>query len=90
MPVVRRSVTLVNEQGLHVRPITRMLEIARRHQSRLTVTSGEVRADGRDLFQMLKLAAPHGGALEFDADGEDAEALVAALEKLVADRFGEG
>ena len=90
MPVVRRSVTLVNEQGLHARPITRMIEIARRHQARLTVSCGDVRADGRSMMQMLMLAAPHGAVLEFDAEGEDADALVAALEKLVADRFGEG
>jgi phosphotransferase system HPr (HPr) family protein len=89
MPRVRRSASLVNAQGLHARPISKMIEVARRHRATLTVSCGELKADGRSMLQMLTLAAPSGSVLEFDADGEDAEALVAELEKLVAERFHE-
>jgi phosphotransferase system HPr-like phosphotransfer protein len=41
------------------------------------------------MLQMLTLAAPPGAVLEFEADGEDAEALVSALEKVIAERFHE-
>ncbi len=89
MPRVRRSVTLVNVQGLHARPISRIVETARRHRSSLAISSGCVRADGRNLLQMLTLAAPPGTVLELDCEGDDAEELVAALERLIAERFGE-
>jgi phosphotransferase system HPr (HPr) family protein len=89
MPRVRRSATLVNSQGLHARPISRMIEVARRHRSALTISCNGVRADGRNMLQMLSLAAPSGSVLEFEADGEDAEELVCTLEKLVAARFDE-
>ena len=89
MPRVRRSAALVNAQGLHARPISKLIEVARRHRAALTISCGDIRADGRNMLQMLTLAAPSGSVLEFDADGEDAEALVAELEKLVADRFQE-
>jgi phosphocarrier protein len=89
MPQVRRSAKLVNAQGLHARPIGRLLAVARAHQSKLVVSCDGVRADGRNMLQLLTLAAPSGSLLEFEAEGEDAEALVAELEKLVASRFGE-
>jgi phosphocarrier protein NPr len=38
---------------------------------------------------MLTLAAPCGAALEFEAEGDDAQALVDALVALVESRFGE-
>ena len=89
MPQVRRSATLLNPQGLHARPISKMIEVARRHRAKLRITVGDVTADGRNMLQMLTLAAPVGSVLELDADGEDADALVAELERLVAAKFDE-
>jgi phosphotransferase system HPr (HPr) family protein len=89
MAHVRRSATLVNAHGLHARPISRIIEVARRHSAEVFVSCGGVRANGRRMLEMLMLAAPPGAELEFDAEGDDAEALVAELEKLVAEKFGE-
>jgi phosphocarrier protein len=82
-------VQLANRQGLHARPISRLIEIARRHRAALEVRCGDARADGRRMLEMLTLAAPHGSVLEFDAEGDDAEALLAELAALVESRFGE-
>ena len=89
MAAVRRSATLVNSQGLHARPISRMIETARKHRAALVVSCAGVRADGRNMLQMLTLAAPPGSVLEFEAEGEDAAELVAELLRLVAEKFGE-
>ncbi len=89
MPRVVRSAVLLNEHGLHARPISKLLEVARRFGAALVVRSDGARADGRKMLQMLTLAAPCGAALEFEADGDDAEALVDALVALVESRFGE-
>jgi phosphocarrier protein HPr len=89
VPLVRRTVTLVNPQGLHARPISKLLETAKRHESSLRIVSGGRQVNGRSMLDMLTLAAPAGAVLELEAEGPDAEALVSALERLVADRFGE-
>ena len=89
MPRVVRSATLVNAQGLHARPISKLIAVARAHQALLKIRCGAVEADGRSMLQMLQLAAPNGAVLEFDAEGADAEELVVALEKLIASRFDE-
>jgi phosphotransferase system HPr (HPr) family protein len=89
VPSVRRSLTIVNQQGLHARPISKMIEVARRHQASLKLRCGTQSANGRKMLEMLALAAPVGSLLEVEADGDDAAALVDELEKLVASRFGE-
>ena len=89
MPRVVRSVVLLNEHGLHARPISRLLEVARRFGASLVIRCDGAKADGRRMLQMLTLAAPCGASLEFEADGDDAQALVDALVALVESRFGE-
>jgi phosphotransferase system HPr (HPr) family protein len=89
LPPLRRSLTIVNQLGLHARPISKMIEVARRHQASLTIRCGDQRANGRKMLEMLALAAPVGSLLEVEAEGEDAQALVDELERLVAARFGE-
>lgn len=89
MPPLRRSLVIVNQLGLHARPISRIIEVARRHQAAVTIRCGEQTANGRRMLEMLALAAPVGTVLEVEADGEDAQALLDDLEALVASRFGE-
>lgn len=89
MSSVRRSLTIVNQQGLHARPISKMIEVARRHRAAITIRCGEQAANGRKMLEMLALAAPVGTVLDVEADGDDAAELVDELERLVASRFGE-
>ena len=53
-----------------------------------------VRRDGQSvagdsIMGLLMLAAANGSQIEVATDGNEAKALMAALEVLVADRFGE-
>lgn len=89
MPPLRRSLTIVNQLGLHARPISKLIEVARRHQAAVTIRCGEQQANGRKMLEMLALAAPVGSVLEVEAEGEDAQALLDELAQLVASRFGE-
>ncbi|MBL8841551.1 MAG: HPr family phosphocarrier protein [Planctomycetes bacterium] len=90
MPKVSRSTTLVNEHGLHARPISKLIEVARRHQAVLLMRCAGKCANGRRMLEMLTLAAPVGSVIEFEADGDDAEQLVDALVALVEAKFIDG
>jgi phosphocarrier protein len=46
-------------------------------------------ACGDSIMGLLMLAASKGSSIEVVTSGPDAEALAAAIETLVADRFGE-
>jgi phosphocarrier protein HPr len=44
---------------------------------------------GDSIMSLLTLAVPCGSTIQVSARGKDAEAALDALEKLLADRFGE-
>jgi phosphotransferase system HPr (HPr) family protein len=85
----RRVVKIVNKQGLHARPSTRIVEIANRHRSEITIRAGKGTANAKSVLSILALSAPLGTELTLEATGEDEEAAVAALAAEVERGFGE-
>ncbi|MBI5365973.1 MAG: HPr family phosphocarrier protein [Planctomycetes bacterium] len=86
---VERPLTIVNKRGLHVRPATQFAEVASRFSSSITVGKDGLLSDAKSILDLLMLAAAEGVVLHVRADGPDAEQAVAALEQLVAGKFGE-
>lgn len=78
-----------NKEGLHFRPIMQFVDLAQRFAAGLTVHCGDRQADGRSPMEMLMLVATQGSTVRVVADGDDAEALVAALTGLIESGFGE-
>ena len=86
---VRRALKIVNRQGLHARPSTRIVEIANRHQSNITIQCGSATANAKSVLSLLALSAPFGTELTIEAEGPDEDAAVAALAAEVERGFGE-
>ncbi len=84
-----RTVRLVNRLGLHARAAARFVDLAGRFRSSIVVAMGGIGVDGKSILGILTLAAPCGTELRLVADGDDAEAALAALAGLVAEGFGE-
>jgi phosphocarrier protein HPr len=92
MPKLVRDIIVQNSLGLHARPAMQFVDTANQFVSDITVIKGGAEpgeADGKSVMQMIILAAEQGTSLTIAADGEDAEAAVAALAKLFDDKFGE-
>lgn len=89
MPIVKTSVTIRNVAGLHARPAMSFVDAASAFKANVRVRLGSQDVDGKSIMQMLLLAASQGAELEIEADGEDADDAVAALEALVARKFDE-
>ena len=92
MPKASRNIVVQNSLGLHARPAMQFVDVANQFASNIIVTKGGAEpgeADGKSVMQMIILAAEQGTALSIVAEGEDAEAAVAALVKLFDDKFGE-
>jgi phosphocarrier protein HPr len=87
--VVERSAPIVNRLGLHARPAAEFVKVANRFQAHILVRKDELEVNGKSIMGMMMLAAECGSALLITADGDDAEAAVAALLALVAAGFGE-
>jgi phosphotransferase system HPr (HPr) family protein len=80
---------LLNKVGLHARPASLFVQTAARFASSITIECNARRANAKSILQVLSLGAGGGAEISIHAEGEDAEAAVAALQQLIADKFGE-
>jgi phosphocarrier protein len=83
------TVTVVNELGLHARAATVLARLAGCYASDLYLAKDGREVNGKSIMNMLLLTATKGSRIEVRAVGDDCEALIAAVERLVADKFGE-
>jgi phosphocarrier protein len=86
---LEKTVELVNRLGLHARAASKFVQEASRFVADIRVRHNDEEVNGKSILGLLLLAAPFGSRLTITAEGQDAEEALAALEKLIADRFGE-
>ena len=84
-----RTLEIVNEKGLHARASARLVETVEKFDADAEVSRDGMSASGDSIMGLLMLAASRGTTIEVRTSGREAEALAEALEKLVANRFGE-
>ncbi len=89
MAIVERRMEIVNRNGLHARPAAEFVKITGRFTSEITVTNGDMSVNGKSIMGVMTLAAECGTVLTVRATGDDAEAAIVAVEKLVARGFEE-
>ena len=89
MPEAR--VTIINPLGLHARPAAQLVNLVRGFSSSVEVRQPESgrAVDGRSILSLLTLAASRGCSLEICAEGDDAAEVLAAVENLFKNGFGE-
>jgi phosphocarrier protein HPr len=84
-----RSVTVVNQLGMHARAAAKFVHLATRYEARIRVARQGREMDGKSIMGILLLAAARGSTVTITADGVDEEAAVAALTALIESGFGE-
>ena len=87
--MISRTVTVVNELGMHARAAAKFVHLATRFQSHVRVALDTREMDGKSIMGILLLAAARGSAITISADGADAHAAVEALTALVESGFSE-
>lgn len=83
------TVTIVNRLGLHARPAMAFVDLASTFKCNVCVKREDTEVDGKSIMQMMMLAATQGTPLDIVAEGDDADAALAALKSLVARGFDE-
>ena len=78
----RRTVTVINEQGLHFRPCQLIAMAAQQHHGSVSLTRGTTRADAKSLLELLTLAAECGSQLELEVMGPNANEIVEKVSEL--------
>jgi phosphocarrier protein HPr len=82
-------VRLVHAVGMHARPAVKLTKLAKRFQAQISIRASETAdwINAKSVVKVMALRAPRDSTIEIKANGEDAEAAVAALIDLVATDF---
>ncbi len=89
-PAVIRSVTIVNQRGLHARAAAKFVQVVAKYpQARIQVAKDGQTVNGESIMGLMMLAGTQGSSIEISASGAEAIAAISALVELVENRFGE-
>jgi phosphocarrier protein len=81
---------IVNKLGLHARAAAKLTHLAGDFQSEIWISRSGRRVNAKSIMGVMMLAAGQRSMVLIEAEGPDAEQAIAALVKLIADKFGEG
>jgi len=80
---------IVNKLGLHARAAAKLTEVAGAFAAEVWLSRNGRRVNAKSIMGVMMLAAGQGSTVALEAEGQDADAALAALTKLIAERFGE-
>ena len=89
MSLVSRQVLITNRRGLHARASAKFVTLASGLGTELTVEKDGSKVTGTSIMGLMMLGAAKGDTIVISAEGEGAETAVAAMCRLVEERFGE-
>jgi phosphocarrier protein HPr len=87
--VVSREFQIVNQRGLHARASAKFVQVAGGFEASVDVERDGVKVGGTSIMGLMMLAASPGCSIRVTAKGPEANEVMAALEELIATRFGE-
>ena len=89
MAKIVKKLEIKNKLGLHARAAALLVQTVNKFSAQVSVSKDGQTADGRSIMGVLTLAATQGSKIHIEANGEDAEKVVKAIEKLLDNRFNE-
>jgi phosphocarrier protein HPr len=82
---VRTTEVVVSwEKGLHVRPASKLVELARTFRASIVLECGGHIANARSILSILLMCATVGTTLKIAVDGEDEEKALQAVQQVFA------
>lgn len=87
--MVKKSIILTNESGLHARPASLFVNTAQKFASNISIEKDNVKIDGKSILGLLTLGAGKGTEISIIAEGKDEEKSVKELIELIKSGFGE-
>jgi phosphocarrier protein len=84
------EVEIINQLGLHARASAKLTQLAAQYKSEVWLTRNGRRVNGKSIMGVMMLAAGIGSKVQIETTGADENDAMTALQKLIADKFGEG
>ena len=86
---IRRTIRVINPRGLHPRIIDLFTKTAKKYTSAVTLGYGEMRADGKSVWDLIMLVVLPDSEVVLEVDGPDAPIAVEPLTEILASPGGE-
>jgi phosphocarrier protein HPr len=84
-----KDFTVSNKLGIHARPAAMFVKTANRFTCDIFVEKDGEKVNGKSIMGLMMLAAGPGSTLTVHAQGQDASAALAEIEKLIKRKFDE-
>ena len=87
--MIKHQLTIQNKLGLHTRAAAKLVDTAQRYASRIELVFRDRTVDCKSIMGVITLGAVKDNHLDVIAHGEDENEAIAAIAKVVNDKFGE-
>ncbi len=84
-----RELLIINKRGLHARASAKFVQTVEGFNAQVSVSKDGMTVGGTSIMGLMMLAASPGCSISVSTSGEQAEAVLDALDQLVANKFGE-
>jgi phosphocarrier protein len=85
----RVEAEILNKLGLHARASAKLTQLAGSFPCEVWMERGSRRINTKSIMGVMMLAAGKGSTVIIDTEGERAEEAAAAVQALIANKFGE-
>ncbi|HVY07321.1 MAG TPA: HPr family phosphocarrier protein [Burkholderiales bacterium] len=86
----QREIEIVNKLGLHARASAKLTQLAAQFAAEVWIAREGRKVNAKSIMGVMMLAAAKGSVIAIETDGADEDQAMAALVKLIGDKFGEG
>jgi phosphocarrier protein len=87
--MLQQEVEIINRLGLHARASAKLTQLAGAYQSEVWLSRNGRRVNAKSIMGVMMLAAAKGTTVTVETSGTDEQEAIAAVLKLIGDKFGE-
>lgn len=81
--MVAATLIIQNETGLHTRPGTQFVKLAKTFESNITMKKGERAFNAKSLLSLMKIGVSQGDSIELICDGADEAVALDSLQNFI-------
>ena len=87
--MIRQTLTIQNKLGLHTREAAKLVDVAKRFESRIELVFRDRVVDCKSIMGVITLGAQKNNTLEVILTGRDEQEALKAMTTLIDNKFGE-
>ena len=87
--MVSKDFTIVNKQGLHMRPVQEFVKAMAKYTSDVTIKFNGKDVNGKSIMMIMAACIKFGAQITVVCNGADEEAMLAEAAAMIESGFGE-